>query len=68
MERAALLKAFRNGGIYEMIYQSDKGKWSKRRVRILTVTGNYFKAFCYVKKSQRFFKIDNVFAILPVNK
>jgi predicted DNA-binding transcriptional regulator YafY len=68
MNKYNLLKDISHGRLFEIIYRSDKGSWSKRRIKILSVKGSYLQAFCYVKKSRRLFKIENVFAIFPVRK
>lgn len=49
-----------------MIYMDDSGQITKRRVKPFKITGNTFMAYCYVRRSRRIFKIDNVLAVVPV--
>lgn len=52
--------------VMEMIYMSNKGELSKRRVKVLSLQEDAFRAFCFVRKQQRIFKIENVLSIRPV--
>ncbi|MGG0891704.1 hypothetical protein [Cytobacillus horneckiae] len=50
----------------EMIYRDNKGNISQRRINIIYVYEESFRAYCYVKRQQRTFKICNVLSIGPV--
>ncbi|MCM3620527.1 hypothetical protein M3936_23515 [Sutcliffiella horikoshii] len=52
--------------VMEMIYMSNKGELSKRRVKVLSVQEDAFRAYCFVRKQQRTFKMINVLSIRPV--
>lgn len=41
--------------IAEMIYMANNGKISKRRVKVLSLDGNTFKAFCFWRGTQKDF-------------
>ncbi|MBN6888958.1 putative DNA-binding transcriptional regulator YafY [Cytobacillus horneckiae] len=50
----------------EMIYLDNKGNISQRRIKVLSVYDESFRAYCYVKRQQRTFKICNVLSMGPV--
>ena len=64
--RINILKSMQLNQISEMIYMKENGEISKRRVKVLTVEGNTFKAYCFLRNTKRTFKIDNVLAFVPV--
>lgn len=58
-----------NNQIVEMIYMKNNGEISKRKVKVLTVEDNTFKAYCFLRNTKRTFKIENVLAYVPlINK
>ncbi|MCR2823158.1 hypothetical protein [Lederbergia panacisoli] len=63
-----LTKSLLSGVRLEMIYLSDKKVVTQRRIKVLAVSEASFKAFCYLRGSQRFFKIDNILSIVVVKK
>ena len=48
-----------------MIYMAKNGQISKRRIRVLQVGDVSFRAYCFLRKSNRTFIIDNVLALVP---
>jgi len=54
------------GQTAEMIYMKPNGELSKRRVKVIEVTCDTFKAYCFLRNTKRTFKIDNVLAFVPV--
>ena len=52
--------------LIEMIYMNNNGEISKRRVKVLSVEGNSFKGYCFLRNTKRTFKIDNVLAFVPI--
>lgn len=64
--RIKILKAMQYNQIVEMIYMKKNGEISKRRVRVLSVDDNTFKAKCFLRNTKRTFKIENVLAFVPV--
>lgn len=61
--RRLLFSAAASGAILEMIYLDSKGNISQRRMKVLSVNEESFKAFCYVRKQQRTFKIINILSV-----
>lgn len=49
-----------------IIYMSKLGKTTKRRLKILEIKDDKFRAYCYNKNAQRTFFIDQVLAVEPV--
>lgn len=50
----------------QMIYQADDGRLTKRRIKVLKSNGNIFQAYCFLRRSRRTFKINNVLALVPL--
>lgn len=64
--RSQLIKAVRFNMSLDMIYVSSGGVISKRRIKVLYIDGGTFQAYCFLRKSKRTFKIDNILALVPV--
>ncbi|MFJ8261389.1 transcriptional regulator [Rummeliibacillus sp. NPDC094406] len=63
-----LIKAMQYHQLVELMYMSKTGEISKRRVKILKISGDKFQVFCFTKHEKRTFIIENVLAMLPINK
>jgi len=52
----------------DMMYMvaSGKVKVTKRRIQVLQVGEDSFRVYCFLRKSKRTFRIDNVLALVPV--
>lgn len=61
-----LIKSAQNNKTLNMIYMAKNGAISKRRVAILHVGKSTFKAYCYLRGTNRTFIIKNVLALVPV--
>jgi predicted DNA-binding transcriptional regulator YafY len=46
----------------------DSGTITKRRIKPFKVSGSTFVAYCFLRRSKRTFKVDNVFTLVPVIK
>ena len=44
----------------------ENGEISKRKVKVLSVEGNTFKAYCFLRNTKRIFKINSVLAFVPI--
>lgn len=49
-----------------MIYMNSAGLMIKRQVRVLSLTEDSFRAYCYLRRGTRTFKIDGVLALVPL--
>ncbi|MBS4220885.1 hypothetical protein KHA96_21540 [Bacillus sp. FJAT-49711] len=61
--RKLLTESLTSGVRLEMIYLSDKKIVTQRKIKVLAIDDASFKAFCYLRGGQRFFKIDNILSI-----
>lgn len=52
--------------LVDMIYISNDGEISQRRIKVLGVSNDSFKAYCFMRSSTRTFNINNVLALVPV--
>ena len=64
--RIELVKSMEWNHVLDMIYMAKDGAISKRRIKVLQVGDVSFRAYCYLRKSNRTFKIDNILALVPV--
>ena len=64
--RINILKSMQLNQIVEMIYMNNNGEISKRRVKVLSVEDDTFKAYCFLRNTKRSFKVDNVLAFVPI--
>ncbi|RWR11183.1 hypothetical protein [Siminovitchia fortis] len=60
-ERAAMSK-----GNVEIIYMSSNRQFTKRIIKVLSISNTVIQAYCYQKHSFRTFKIENVLSASPV--
>ncbi|ALS79879.1 MULTISPECIES: hypothetical protein [Planococcus] len=64
--KAQILKAFNYQQLIDMMYMANDGTISKRRIKILKISGDSFQAYCFLRYKKRTFKIDNVLSVMPV--
>lgn len=64
--RNQLIKSIKYNESVDMMYMSNGAVISKRRIKVLQVNEDSFRAYCYLRKSKRTFRIDNVLAFVPV--
>ncbi|MBW8352119.1 hypothetical protein K0H71_22215 [Bacillus sp. IITD106] len=61
--RRLLSKSLESGVKLEMIYLSDKMDVTQRTIKVLALGESSFKAFCYLRRKQRFFKFVNILSL-----
>lgn len=66
--KESLLKSMRYGQLVDVMYISNCGQITKRRIKVLKVYGELFQAYCFLRMTKRTFKIDNVLALIPVER
>lgn len=66
--KAQILKAFKYQQLVDMMYMANDGSISKRRIKILKVSGDSFQAYCFLRHKKRTFKMDNVLSLMPVTQ
>lgn len=64
--KESLLKSMRYGQIVNVMYMAKNGEVTKRRIKVLKVTGDSFQAYCFLRSTKRTFIVDNVLALIPV--
>ena len=60
-----IMKALKEQQAIDMMYIAKDGQISKRRIKILKISGTSFQAYCFTRQAKRTFLIDNVLAIIP---
>ncbi|WP_052520692.1 hypothetical protein [Aneurinibacillus migulanus] len=56
------------GRTVEVIYLNQNGELSQRKIRLLSVKGGKIRAYCFKRKSTRYFSVENVLAMRPVSE
>lgn len=64
--RIELIKSMEWNHVLDMIYMAKDGAISKQSIKILQVADVSVRAYCYLWKSNRTFKINNTLALVPV--
>lgn len=64
--KGLLLRTAITGERLEMIYLSAKGDITQRIIKVEKVGEESFRAYCFLKRQQRTFKIDNILSIAPL--
>lgn len=64
--KGQLLKVLERKQLIDMMYISKSGEITKRRIKVIKVEDDTFKAYCFTKHASRTFKIENVLSMLPV--
>lgn len=50
----------------QLIYFSADGSFTKRKIKVLGITGNNVFGYCYLRKQKRTFSLDHILALHPV--
>ncbi len=66
--RGQILKTFKYQQLADIMYMANDGTISKRRIKILKVSGESFQAYCFLRNEKRTFKIENVLSLIPVTR
>ncbi len=61
-----LIKAMQHNQLVDLMYISQEGEITKRRIKLIKIVGDRFQAFCFTKHAKRTFITDNVLAVFPV--
>lgn len=61
-----LIKAMQHNQLVDLMYLSQTGEITKRRVKLIKIVGDRFQAICFTKHAKRTFITDNVLAVMPV--
>ncbi|QGM28925.1 transcriptional regulator [Bacillus sp. N3536] len=66
--RILVLKALKYHQLVEMIYINENGEISKRRIKVIGLKADSFQAYCYLRKTKRTFKMNNILAFVPLKE
>lgn len=61
-----LVKAMQRNQLVDIMYMAKDKSITKRRIKVIAMTGDTLAAYCFVRQAKRTFKIDNVLAVMPV--
>ena len=64
--RTNLINSMERNYRVEIVYLAKDGAVSKRKVKVIQVSDKSFRGYCYLRKSSRTFKYDNILAMMPV--
>ncbi|CAM4108869.1 WYL domain-containing protein [Mesobacillus thioparans] len=67
MHRTLLLSLEEQKNI-DMIYLDDNGNLTQRIVKVLEIQEHYIKAFCFLRKGKRTFKLDNILSVSKIRR
>ena len=63
--RDELIRCVKRSRVLQIVYMDDKGVATKRTVRVIKINSSTLTCFCYLRRSRRTFKINNLLAIDP---
>ncbi len=66
--RNELIKCMKHNNLMDMIYMTNDGHITKRKIKVIKASGDYFQTYCYLRRSVRTFKYSNILALVPVVK
>lgn len=58
-----LKRSLESGEILEMIYLCNKNEISQRKIKVIEIYADTFRAFCFSRRQSRIFKKSNVLSI-----
>lgn len=63
-----LQRAMQHNQILDIVYIAKDQSITKRRIKIIKISGDHVQAYCFSRHAKRNFIIDNILAVHPVNK
>jgi hypothetical protein len=64
--REQILKVMKHQQLIDVIYMAKSGAITKRRVKVLKMTGGSLQVYCYTKNAKRTLILNQVLAVKPV--
>lgn len=61
-----LLRSMNENIPVEMIYMSESKQISQRIITVTSINGSTIRAYCFLRKQSRLFKIDNILSVMPI--
>ncbi len=66
--REQLIKAMQQNKILDIMYIAKDQSITKRRIKLIKISGEHVQAYCFSRHAKRNFIVDNILAVYPVNK
>ena len=66
--REQLLKAMQHNQILDIMYIAKDQSITKRRIKLIKISGEHVQGYCFSRHAKRTFIVDNILAVHPVNK
>lgn len=66
--RGQLIKAMQQNQILDIMYIAKDQSITKRRIKLIKLSGEHVQAYCFSRHAKRNFIVDNILAVHPVNK
>ena len=66
--REQLIKAMQQNQILDIMYIAKDQSITKRRIKLIKISGEHVQAYCFSRHAKRTFIVDNILAVHPVNK
>lgn len=63
-----LQKALQHNQILDIVYFAKDKSITKRRIKLIKISGEHVQAYCFFRHAKRNFIVDNILAVHPVNK
>lgn len=63
-----LMKVLHEKQPVEIIYVSDKQNITQRTILVHEMNPNYIRAYCFLRKQNRLFKLDNILSVFPIKQ
>ena len=62
-----IIRAIEHQHLVQLIYLDAKQKITQRNVQPTEISGTHLKAFCFLRKQIRLFRLDCILAVAPIN-
>ncbi|MEK5080179.1 transcriptional regulator [Solibacillus sp. FSL W7-1436] len=66
--REQLRKAMQLNQILDIVYIAKSQSITKRRIKLIKISGDHVQAYCFTRHAKRNFIVDNILAVHPVSK
>lgn len=66
--KGLLFRALKENIALDMIYISDSNKITQRKIIVKEIDASKIRAYCFLRKQTRLFKIDNILSIMPAKQ
>ena len=66
--REQLIKAMQQNKILDIMYIAKDQSITKRRIKLIKISGEHVQAYCFSRHAKRNFIVDNILAVYPVKK